>query len=222
MQMYTTTMTQPDPQLFMEQYCSWEMAQKDNKWAKRNISRWRNDEYDKPIRRAERTRSGQAGRAVHQDERPHRSATTSSRWCSARARRRPAPSWWRRCPAGTTTCGPCRTGSRKPASPGAAEPRVLRPPAGRGAMTGGRSASDACIRSPDRPSLGQLHPAPPADRGAEPAGHQRGAVHRAGAGARATPSRNWPPTPTCRPRCAMAAARQLGLDDPVWQRYCTG
>lgn len=46
-QMYTTTMTQPDPQTFMEQYTSWEMAQKDNKWAKRNISRWRNDEYDK-------------------------------------------------------------------------------------------------------------------------------------------------------------------------------
>jgi peptide/nickel transport system substrate-binding protein len=47
MQMYTTTMTQPDPQTFMEQYCSWELAQKENKWAKRNISRWRNDEYDK-------------------------------------------------------------------------------------------------------------------------------------------------------------------------------
>ena len=47
MQMYTTTMTQPDPQFFMEQYCSWEVSQKENKWAKRNISRWRNDEYDK-------------------------------------------------------------------------------------------------------------------------------------------------------------------------------
>ena len=47
MQMYTTTMTQPDPQTFMEQYCSWELAQKENKWAKRNISRWRSDEYDK-------------------------------------------------------------------------------------------------------------------------------------------------------------------------------
>jgi peptide/nickel transport system substrate-binding protein len=47
MQMYTTTMTQPDPQFFMEQYCSWEFAQKANKWASRNISRWRSDEYDK-------------------------------------------------------------------------------------------------------------------------------------------------------------------------------
>ena len=46
MEMYTTTMTQPDPQYFMEQYCSWEFAQKANKWASRNISRWRNDEYD--------------------------------------------------------------------------------------------------------------------------------------------------------------------------------
>jgi len=46
MEMYTTTMTQPDPQLFMEQYCSWEFAQKANKWASRNILRWKNDEYD--------------------------------------------------------------------------------------------------------------------------------------------------------------------------------
>jgi peptide/nickel transport system substrate-binding protein len=46
MQMYTTTMTQPDPQIFMEQYCSWEFAQKANKWASRNISRWRSEEYD--------------------------------------------------------------------------------------------------------------------------------------------------------------------------------
>jgi peptide/nickel transport system substrate-binding protein len=47
MEMYTTTMTQPDPQLFMEQFCSWEFSQKENKWAKRNILRWKNDEYDK-------------------------------------------------------------------------------------------------------------------------------------------------------------------------------
>ncbi len=47
MQMYTTTMTQPDPQLFMEQFCGWEFAQKDNRWAKRNNLRWKNDEYDK-------------------------------------------------------------------------------------------------------------------------------------------------------------------------------
>jgi peptide/nickel transport system substrate-binding protein len=46
-QMYTTTMTQPDPQTFMEQYTSWELSQKDNKWAKRNISRWSSAEYDK-------------------------------------------------------------------------------------------------------------------------------------------------------------------------------
>jgi peptide/nickel transport system substrate-binding protein len=46
-QMYTTTMTQPDPQVFMEQYCSWELASKANKWASRNISRWRSEEYDR-------------------------------------------------------------------------------------------------------------------------------------------------------------------------------
>jgi peptide/nickel transport system substrate-binding protein len=47
MQMFTTTMTQPDPQVFMEQYCSWEVAQKADKWAKRNILRWSNAEYDR-------------------------------------------------------------------------------------------------------------------------------------------------------------------------------
>jgi len=45
-QMYTTTMTQPDPQVFMEQYCSWEVAQKANRWASRNVLRWVNADYD--------------------------------------------------------------------------------------------------------------------------------------------------------------------------------
>ncbi|MDO9075255.1 MAG: peptide ABC transporter substrate-binding protein [Rubrivivax sp.] len=52
-QMYTTTMTMPDPQVFMEQYASWEVATKANKWAGRNISRWKNDEYDKTFRAAQ-------------------------------------------------------------------------------------------------------------------------------------------------------------------------
>ncbi|HTR88053.1 MAG TPA: peptide ABC transporter substrate-binding protein [Reyranella sp.] len=46
LQMYTTTQTQPDPELFMNQFCSWEAASKENKWQGRNITRWRNDEYD--------------------------------------------------------------------------------------------------------------------------------------------------------------------------------
>jgi len=46
MQMYTTTMTQPDPQTFMEQFTSWELSQKENKWARRNITRWQNADYD--------------------------------------------------------------------------------------------------------------------------------------------------------------------------------
>ena len=52
-QMYTTTMTQPDPELFMLQFTSWEVASKDNKWQGRNITRWRNEEYDKLYRAAE-------------------------------------------------------------------------------------------------------------------------------------------------------------------------
>jgi peptide/nickel transport system substrate-binding protein len=52
-QMYNTTMPQPDPELFMLQWCSWEVATKDNKWAGRNNTRWRNDEYDRTYRAAE-------------------------------------------------------------------------------------------------------------------------------------------------------------------------
>ncbi len=47
LQMYNTTMSAPDPQYFMQQFTSWEVSQKANKWQGRNITRWRNDEYDK-------------------------------------------------------------------------------------------------------------------------------------------------------------------------------
>jgi len=52
-EMYTTTMTQPDPEIFINQYTSWEAATKANKWQGRNITRWRNDEFDKAYRAAE-------------------------------------------------------------------------------------------------------------------------------------------------------------------------
>jgi peptide/nickel transport system substrate-binding protein len=46
-QMYTTTMTQPDPERFMDQFTSKEVSQKANKWSGRNICRWRSEAYDK-------------------------------------------------------------------------------------------------------------------------------------------------------------------------------
>ena len=52
-QMYTTTMTQPDPELFMDQFCSWQISSKENKWQGRNITRMKSDEYDKAYRAAE-------------------------------------------------------------------------------------------------------------------------------------------------------------------------
>ena len=52
-QMYTTTMTQPDPERFMDQYTSWELSSKANKWQGRNICRWNSPEYDKTFRAAE-------------------------------------------------------------------------------------------------------------------------------------------------------------------------
>ena len=41
LQMYNTTMPQPDPERFMNQWCSSEISTKANKWQGRNISRWR-------------------------------------------------------------------------------------------------------------------------------------------------------------------------------------
>jgi peptide/nickel transport system substrate-binding protein len=64
LQMYTTTMGAPDPQTFMEQFASWQCAARDNKWAKRNITRWRNEEYDRLWKAAE-TEMDPLKRAAH-------------------------------------------------------------------------------------------------------------------------------------------------------------
>jgi peptide/nickel transport system substrate-binding protein len=52
-QMYTTTMSQPDPEVFMFQFCSWEAATKENKWQGRNITRWQNKAYDDNFKAAQ-------------------------------------------------------------------------------------------------------------------------------------------------------------------------
>jgi peptide/nickel transport system substrate-binding protein len=53
LQMYTITMTEPDAQRFMDQFTSWEIASKANKWSGRNPTRWRNEEYDRMWKAAE-------------------------------------------------------------------------------------------------------------------------------------------------------------------------
>ena len=53
MQLSPKILRQPDPQAFMRVFCSWEVAQKSNKWAGVNVSRFRNDEYDRLWRAAE-------------------------------------------------------------------------------------------------------------------------------------------------------------------------
>ena len=40
----------PDPEDFMRQFVSWEIASKENKWQGRNVPRWRNEEYDKAFK----------------------------------------------------------------------------------------------------------------------------------------------------------------------------
>jgi peptide/nickel transport system substrate-binding protein len=46
LQMYNNSLAQPDPEVFLRQFCSWEVATKANKWQGRNITRWVNQEYD--------------------------------------------------------------------------------------------------------------------------------------------------------------------------------
>ena len=46
LQEYSNGMNAPDPEVFLRQFCSWEVATKDNKWQGRNITRWQNKEYD--------------------------------------------------------------------------------------------------------------------------------------------------------------------------------
>ncbi|MCY7314231.1 MAG: peptide ABC transporter substrate-binding protein [Rubrivivax sp.] len=53
MQMHTTTMTQPDPQIFMEQFTTEQISQKANKWSSRNLVRWSNAEYDATFKAAQ-------------------------------------------------------------------------------------------------------------------------------------------------------------------------
>jgi peptide/nickel transport system substrate-binding protein len=46
LQMYNNGPQQPDPEVFLRQFLSWEAASKANKWQGRNITRWQNAEYD--------------------------------------------------------------------------------------------------------------------------------------------------------------------------------
>jgi peptide/nickel transport system substrate-binding protein len=52
-QMYNTTMPQADPQLFMNQFTSWEISTRENRWQGRNITRWRSEAYDEAFRASE-------------------------------------------------------------------------------------------------------------------------------------------------------------------------
>jgi peptide/nickel transport system substrate-binding protein len=53
MEMYTTTQPQPDPERFLNQFVSWEVATKENKWLGRNVSRYTDPEADKAYKAAQ-------------------------------------------------------------------------------------------------------------------------------------------------------------------------
>ena len=52
LQMYNNG-SQPDPEAFLRQFVSWEVATKENKWQGRNITRWQNKEYDETHKAAQ-------------------------------------------------------------------------------------------------------------------------------------------------------------------------
>jgi peptide/nickel transport system substrate-binding protein len=196
-QMYTTTMTQPDPQIFMEQFTTGQIAQKANKWASRNLVRWSNAEYDATFAAAqvEFDPVKRAAMFIKMND----LLISDGHVIPLFARPRPrgyASSCGRHFRPGTAICGPWATGSRKhrrppPGAPEGAPPSRGAPPAARQSRFRG-----GCLMRFDPPvtcltrrfpstsfSLVQLHPPPPADCAAQLAGHQPGAVHRAGAGA---------------------------------------
>jgi peptide/nickel transport system substrate-binding protein len=54
MEMYTTTQPQPDPERFLNQFTSWEVATKENKWLGRNVSRYTDPAADEAYRAAQK------------------------------------------------------------------------------------------------------------------------------------------------------------------------
>jgi peptide/nickel transport system substrate-binding protein len=53
MQMYNNGPLQPDPEVFLRQFLSWEVASKENKWQGRNITRWTNADFDEAHKAAQ-------------------------------------------------------------------------------------------------------------------------------------------------------------------------
>ncbi|POR54339.1 peptide ABC transporter substrate-binding protein [Bosea psychrotolerans] len=54
MEMYTTTQPQPDPERFLNQFTSWEVANKENKWLGRNVSRYTDPAADDAYKAAQK------------------------------------------------------------------------------------------------------------------------------------------------------------------------
>ncbi|MCA0399875.1 MAG: peptide ABC transporter substrate-binding protein [Proteobacteria bacterium] len=64
MQMFTWSVTRPDPAATLLQFVSWEVASKSNNWQRANFSRWTNEEYDKTYKLMD-TELDPAKRAAH-------------------------------------------------------------------------------------------------------------------------------------------------------------
>jgi peptide/nickel transport system substrate-binding protein len=63
LQLYSFNAGSPDPQRFMDPFVSWEIAQRSNKWAGLNATRWHSEAYDR-LARAAQTEMDPAKRAA--------------------------------------------------------------------------------------------------------------------------------------------------------------
>ena len=169
LQMYTTTMSQPDPEVFMVQFASYEAATKENKWQGRNITRWQNKAYDDNYKAAQSEVDPVKRAAMFVEA----NNMVINNYVVIPVVSRPASRPWRpsstpRSAAGTTIPGTCPTGIRTRDQLNVAVPG-LRP--------------RNCILSREISREPPVHHPPHPHRHPEPARDQRHSVRRARHGA---------------------------------------
>ena len=198
MQMYTTTMTQPDPQVFMEQFTTGQMSQKANKWASRNLLRWSNAEYDATFKAAqvELDPVKRAAMFIKMND----LVVNDDYVIPLFARPAAASATVNKLVAAALGLGQRHLG------PGLLEPGGL---SGRDGLSDGRRCSACCNYI-----LRRLLIALPSLLGISVV------LFTVLALAPGDPFEDLANNPNVPPEVRMALRAQFGLDDPVWQRYC--
>ena len=199
-QMYTTTMTQPDPELFMLQFTSWEVATKDNKWQGRNITRWKNEEYDKLFRAAEGEMDPvkRAALFIKMNDLVIQNAVVVPVVARPAGGRREQSAARRAERLGLATSGRCRTGTTR-------------------GRRHGRGPGPSPARRPS-PHVQVPHPAP-ADHRSRSSPGSASSCSSSWRWRRAIPFEELATNPNVPPEVRANLRTQFGLDDPIPIRY---